>query len=52
MTNNNDNRRNKRKKPYGFKNWPYWADLTQAMPKKKEVLDIVNRSQADHTIVA
>ena len=52
MTNENDDHENKRKKLHGFKNWPQWADLTQAMLKEKEIWDVVDRSRADPTTAA
>ena len=52
MTNKNDDRKSKRKKLCGFKNWPQWADLTQAILEEKKVWDVVDGSHADPTTAA
>ena len=52
MTNKNDNYESKREKLRGFKNWPKWANLIQAILKEKKAWDIVDESCADSTTVA
>ena len=47
MTNKNDDRKNKKEKLHDFKNWPQWANFTQAMLEEIEVWDVVDESRAD-----
>lgn len=52
MTNEKDNHKCIREELCNFKNWPQWADFTQAMLEEKEVSDKVDKSRADSITVA
>ena len=49
MTNKNDYHESKCEKLCDFKNWPQWADLTQAILEEEEVWDGVDRSRHKST---
>lgn len=46
----NDDCKNKREQLCSFENWPQWTDLTQAILKKKEIWDMVDRSYMEPII--